>query len=135
VLINEISAACLASRLELASLFASVASKKALQSPDQWYSITSKELYQAAATTPLRRLVQSHSVAKLAQLALPTHQWKAWKFSTVPREWWSDINNQKAFLLDFAQTHQIKSATDWAQVHSQDLLANNGTWPWRLNVI
>lgn len=46
----------------------------------------------------------------------PEYSWKAWKFLHVPTGWWNIKSNQQAFLLHFAQSHDIKNSEQWYHV-------------------
>jgi hypothetical protein len=56
---------------------------------------------------------------------LPEHQWQMWKFSTVPKGFWKDKNNQKKFLEWLGGQLQFKHWEDWYSV-TQSAIEQHG---------
>jgi hypothetical protein len=45
------------------------------------------------------------------------YDWKPWKFENIPKGFWNELPNQRAFFDDFAKEHQISSVDDWAKLN------------------
>ena len=46
----------------------------------------------------------------------PDYEWLPWKFDTVPRNFWLDVNNQRKFLEWAGKELKIKDMSDWYNV-------------------
>lgn len=56
----------------------------------------------------------------------PEADWLPWLFDVIPKGFWEQKVNQKAFLDWLEKKLGYKSKEDWYQVTSKDFLANHG---------
>jgi hypothetical protein len=57
----------------------------------------------------------------------PEHTWYPWQFKTVHRNFWTSIENQRAFLEHVAQQMGIQDMEGWYDVTQLDLQARHGS--------
>jgi hypothetical protein len=58
----------------------------------------------------------SNSLIKLLTATFPNYEWLPWKFQSSPRDFWTDVNNQRKFMEWAAKELKIKEMSDWYQV-------------------
>jgi hypothetical protein len=63
---------------------------------DDWYNITKNQIVDAGGISLLNHYGCSKS--KLLEGVFHTNSWLPWKFKTVPRGFWNDLDNQRAFI-------------------------------------
>ncbi len=59
-------------------------------------------------------------------LILIKYKWDLDKFGQLPRHYWQEIANQRAFMNDFAQKHNIQTEEDWYHVTYHKLFQHGG---------
>lgn len=75
--------------------------KEGLETMEGWYGVSMPRVREAGGSTLLSRY--SNSLANALEAVYPKHDWQAWKFSRVPRGYWSEVKNRKKFFLWVAQ--------------------------------
>jgi hypothetical protein len=58
----------------------------------------------------------------------PEHVWLEWQFTSVPRSFWNDVNNQKRFLEWASGELGVKSLSDWYKVKSAQIIKLGGSF-------
>jgi hypothetical protein len=53
------------------------------------------------------------SVALAVSSVYPSHEWHVWKFSQVPKGYWEQLSNQRAYFEWLAQQIGVSSLGDW----------------------
>jgi hypothetical protein len=63
-------------------------------------------------------LISKHngSLVSLLTSVYTEHEWLPWKFSMCPREYWSNIENQKKYVEWAGKQLNIKEYSDWYKV-------------------
>jgi hypothetical protein len=46
----------------------------------------------------------------------PTYEWLPWKFASIPKNYWDDVNNQIKFINWAGKELKIKEMSDWYNV-------------------
>jgi hypothetical protein len=57
----------------------------------------------------------SNTAAALGSI-YPEHKWEIWKFPTVPRDYWSNLANQREYFDWLSRKLGIKNYEDWYNV-------------------
>jgi len=60
------------------------------------------------------------SVAMIREL-VPEHTFNTWDFKQVPKGWWDDIENQKAYFNWLKRSLKIKKPEDWYSIKSRQV--------------
>ena len=63
---------------------------------------------------------------KLITSIFPNHTWLPWKFNQVPRDFWSQLENQKMYIKWLSEEINIKSMDDWYHVSREVDYGNHG---------
>jgi hypothetical protein len=97
---------------------------------EDWYSVKYDDLVFHGASGVVSRQYQG-SLHKALTSIFPEHEWLPWLFSTLPRNYWSNIENQRSFF-DWCATHHLgfKDARDldgWKKVNRRALEAIPGS--------
>ena len=93
-----------------------------------WYKLSAKVLHNIVK--PHRKDFQSKvgnelssqfitSPYRLLSSSYPEYDWLPWKFSTTPRNFWSNLKNQKKFVEWAAKEFQIQDMNDWYKISYQ----------------
>eukprot|EP01114_Cavostelium_apophysatum_P016562 TRINITY_DN4740_c0_g1_i1.p1 TRINITY_DN4740_c0_g1~~TRINITY_DN4740_c0_g1_i1.p1 ORF type:complete len:576 (-),score=130.33 TRINITY_DN4740_c0_g1_i1:21-1748(-) len=98
--------------------------KMGLESLDGWYEVTADEIEQHGGRYLLS--LYQRSPSSLIMSAFPEHSWKFWRFKNQPRDKWSSVEHQRAFLLDLASHLKIRSVRDWYSVSPQEIKEHGG---------
>ena len=96
-----------------------------IKEPDDWYKITPKVIIESypLITQQLHEIGGSDILHRfnglpylLLQSTMPNHKWLPWKFSSLPRSYWDDTNNQRYFI-NWAETQlKIKHKSEWYKI-------------------
>ena len=63
------------------------------------------------------RLGENHqSPFHILSSEYPEHDWHAWKFDIVPRNFWNDLSNQRKFMDWISKELKIDKLSDWYNV-------------------
>jgi len=83
--------------------------------PSDWYHLRSSDFD--------KRLLSSHkgSLVKALQTLFPSYNWKVWKFSKVPSNFWKVERHQLEFLEWFSKTRCFQSLDDWYNIKTTDV--------------
>jgi hypothetical protein len=65
-------------------------------------------------------------MARLLNATYPHHTWYEWLFPVVPRSFWEDANNRRAFLEWFAREKGFTSLDDWYRVSTAEFKKYGG---------
>ncbi len=57
------------------------------------------------------------SLIKALITVYPEHNWKEWRFTNVPRNYWKDINHQRKYLDWLGNELQIHKYENWYDVN------------------
>jgi len=63
---------------------------------DEWYKITAGVIGKFGGSGALGN--HNNSPLQALQAIYPEHNWIPWKFNTVPRSYWENLQNQKSFF-------------------------------------
>lgn len=94
---------------------------------------TMEELYDLKTTT--LRLAGASNLVELynwspSQLVMglyPDHPWELSKFKQVPRDYWSSLENQRAFVENLCKKLGYTTFNDYYQLDKKHFKANGGT--------
>lgn len=62
-----------------------------------------------------------NSLTKALKTIYPSLPWAEWRFASVPKVFWEDMENQKKFGKWVEKELGMKSADDWIHVDTQKL--------------
>jgi hypothetical protein len=98
---------------------------------EDWYSITSKQIYERGGGSLLDKYGSSPS--KLIQTVYQDHQWNEYKFRRNPKGssaklagYWTNLENQRNFLNSLGKKLGIKDLTDWYAITRKQICENGG---------
>ena len=72
--------------------------------------------------TLLKKIKKDYGIVQAVRLAVPEHEWEAWRFTKVPRQHWNSLENQRQLLESFAAAKGICSFKDWDKITTRDIL-------------
>jgi len=90
---------------------------------DQWYQIDLK-LFAAEGGKDL--LSKYGSLWGVLSAVFPERSWRAFKFGSVPRGYWTSLDHQREFLEYISSELKMKNLDGWYQVNSSDLTSRGG---------
>jgi hypothetical protein len=93
---------------------------------NDWYSIDRTTVNNRGGGYILARYYNDSLVDALADV-FPEHQWLPWMFKQVPRHYWSDSNNCRAYLEWVAPALHVETVEHWYSVSANDLRLHYGT--------
>jgi len=82
-----------------------------MTSLSDFYRITTRDISDNQGSTLLH--LYGHSIYKALRNAFPDHKWEPWRFSLVPRNFWSNPTHLRQFFDSLASDLDIKSMDDW----------------------
>eukprot|EP01127_Copromyxa_protea_P018899 TRINITY_DN6034_c0_g1_i2.p1 TRINITY_DN6034_c0_g1~~TRINITY_DN6034_c0_g1_i2.p1 ORF type:complete len:495 (+),score=68.20 TRINITY_DN6034_c0_g1_i2:18-1502(+) len=102
-----------------------LAKKLGISEPSGWYQVSLEDIRREPG---LRSLLDHYSGSLFSALEdlYPDHNWKFYKFKTVPKNFWLSIQNQRNFFDNLAGTLGISKPEDWYTVSYKDIVANGG---------
>jgi len=99
-----------------------VAAELRIKQPSDWYHVKLTDLRRIAPTklaTIERAFGNFHSALAAA---FPDHRFEPWRFRRVPSHFWASDSNIRPTLEWVAKMKHIKSAEDWYNLTSKDLV-------------
>jgi hypothetical protein len=116
--------------------------RKYITNMDAWYSVTTQTVARLGASGVISKYNNSlpqgniSSLSKSDEKALksiyPDHPWEASRFKNVrpsdikPYGYWTNIDNQRAFMEQLAKRLQIQHLDDWYEVKTEAVVKNGG---------
>jgi hypothetical protein len=70
------------------------------------------------------------SLHRLLQATYVDHVWQQWRFTQVPKGYWANRDNRKAFLEAIAPKLGVKSLSDWYGVSKRDVKRLGSYFAW-----
>jgi len=64
--------------------------------------------------------------------AFPDHLWQPWMFSSLKKQWWQSLDNQRTYWQWLASAQQWKNFEDYYQATYDLVIANRGSALMRL---
>ena len=101
-----------------------IGKKLEYKSMDDWYNLTKGHIIENGGGTLLEKY--NGSPSKLLMSVYPEYNWILFKFDTVPKNYWDDINNQKEYLDWLGNQLNYKSMDDWYKIRGKDIEENGG---------
>jgi hypothetical protein len=115
-----------------------LATKLGIQHHDDWYSISYSTVIESGGRPVI--VQYNNSLYKMLKTVYPEYPyhtiysignntrypWVSWKFSRVPRGFWSSLQNQRLFLDDMALKMDVKSVDDWYSVTRSKVIQHGG---------
>eukprot|EP01114_Cavostelium_apophysatum_P017295 TRINITY_DN5106_c0_g1_i2.p1 TRINITY_DN5106_c0_g1~~TRINITY_DN5106_c0_g1_i2.p1 ORF type:complete len:690 (-),score=185.35 TRINITY_DN5106_c0_g1_i2:125-2194(-) len=105
------------SRERQLEFFDELAKKLEIKSWEDWYRVTSPSITPFGGTAILAKFFGQSLSTAITKL-YPNHDWKIWKFEALPRNFWTNTENQKIFMVDLGKKLKIRSFEDWHRVTS-----------------
>ena len=68
-----------------------------------------------------------YSVSLAVMELFPEHRWQGWKFRLVPKGWWKDIENQRAFVDYLKSELGLSTFEDCYQLSNTHIISHRGT--------
>lgn len=90
----------------------------------QWYDITIEQITENEGGGLLS--TYNACLSQLFPCIFPENPWLVWRFSQLPRDFWSSVDNQKLFLEWMARDLQLNNLEDWYYVHPAEISNRGG---------
>lgn len=87
-------------------------------SPEDWYKLTRKQVQENQGIGLLKKY--DHSASKMVTTLFSQHPWKYWKFSSLPMDYWDNVQNQREYLEDLAEHLGHGKLEDWYNIRTQE---------------
>ena len=91
---------------------------------EDWYGITRKEIYRVGGRPLLVRY--GESTMRALKSLCPEHEWCIWKFVSLPRGIWRDVQLQKEFFDSLAKEMKFEKLSDWYTITVDDVRRYGG---------
>eukprot|EP01114_Cavostelium_apophysatum_P000432 TRINITY_DN10397_c0_g1_i2.p1 TRINITY_DN10397_c0_g1~~TRINITY_DN10397_c0_g1_i2.p1 ORF type:complete len:506 (+),score=124.86 TRINITY_DN10397_c0_g1_i2:145-1662(+) len=102
-----------------------IAKKLGVQRLEEWYAVQHRDFKREEnAKVLLQRHGNSHIRAVLS--SYPEFEWKEWKFSKPPPNYWRSHANQLKFMDDLARNLKLKDFTSWYCITNSEVIENGG---------
>ena len=89
---------------------------------EDWYKINTDSFYNNHGTTLL--YLNKGCPQNLIKKYYPKYDWIPWKFERVPKNFWSDVNNQRKYTDWLFNELKFKNMEDWYNIN-QEIIQNN----------
>src|SRR5690348_8317947 len=99
--------------------------KMGFKSMNDWYRIKQKDIITNGGSSLLKEYKQSPS--KMLINIYPQHEWKLWKFDSIPKGYWDDPLNRNDFLSNLFKSLQLSEMDDWYNISSKDIINYGGS--------
>mmetsp|Transcript_3386 Transcript_3386/g.4649 ORF Transcript_3386/g.4649 Transcript_3386/m.4649 type:complete len:383 (+) Transcript_3386:107-1255(+) len=86
---------------------------------DDWYPLAKQVYLQQNGGSGLLRIFNNSTYRALKE-AYPEHNWVPWKFSTLPQQWTSDVNDS-ALITFISEKLHVSTLQDWYRVSDKQL--------------
>lgn len=93
--------------------------------PEDWYGIT-KQSFHDHYGAGLLRCHYDDSPQRAVREFLPETDWKPWLFTSVPQNFWQDVDNRLWYLRWLGEQLSFRNSTDWFRLSSGDLKRHGG---------
>eukprot|EP01114_Cavostelium_apophysatum_P003810 TRINITY_DN13942_c0_g1_i1.p1 TRINITY_DN13942_c0_g1~~TRINITY_DN13942_c0_g1_i1.p1 ORF type:complete len:489 (-),score=93.45 TRINITY_DN13942_c0_g1_i1:195-1661(-) len=101
-----------------------------------WYQITAIQIARLDDETLglIKTLAKSQGInmngrmfhPQLLEKVYSDYEWRVWHFSAVPKDFWLDERNQRAFMRDLAVQYNITKMEDWYRISAEDIAKHGG---------
>src|SRR5262249_45690956 len=92
---------------------------------EDWYNVSSKEIIQKGGIGILNYYYNG-SPSKALATVYPEYPWKLWKFDTLPRGFWNDMNNQRSFFDCLGQELGYTNWVNWYNIPYKEIIQKGG---------
>ena len=106
--------------------FEKIGTQLGLRKPEDWYQIQATDLADKGATMLLTNYFGGN-ISNALQEIFPEFNWKVWRFSFVPEEFWEHKKNHLEYLEWFSVKMDLQTFEDWYSVKRQDIIQTGGT--------
>lgn len=83
--------------------------------PEDWYQLKYEDVELSLMT------LYGDSPENLVRSFFPKFPFKSWKFNRIPRNWWSNFNNQQAYIDDLGKELGFTQPHDWYKLRKDHL--------------
>jgi hypothetical protein len=93
---------------------------------EAWYDVTTGQIAALDSGNMIKDFYKGDLRTALKKY-YPHHQWLEWKFAAVPRNFWLDIENRRAFFVWLGEQLRVSTMDDWYQVAPMQVRARGGS--------
>lgn len=90
---------------------------------EDWYNVTYNDIYEYGGNNLLQFYSNSH--IDLIMSSFPNYKWLPWKFGVVPKNYWSQIENQTEYVNWLGDQLGIVKKEDWYNISQQVIVTIN----------
>jgi len=93
-----------------------------LKDPNDWYKLEAHDIINTGSECLFHQFYRGSFREALISI-FPEHDWQLWRFSTAPRHYWNNLQNQRNFLEWIEKEFKIKNLDDWYEVTREGLIS------------
>eukprot|EP01114_Cavostelium_apophysatum_P020383 TRINITY_DN6813_c0_g1_i1.p1 TRINITY_DN6813_c0_g1~~TRINITY_DN6813_c0_g1_i1.p1 ORF type:complete len:852 (-),score=159.44 TRINITY_DN6813_c0_g1_i1:14-2569(-) len=90
-----------------------------------WTSVNTSEVAKHGGSRLL--VLYNGSLVRCLQTVFPEEPWNPWNFVHVPKKYWSEIQNQRAFLTYVGNSLKLENLSDWTSVSLSTIREHGGS--------
>lgn len=105
--------------------FEDIATELGVGELDGWYDVPMEAVHKRGGAIILDRYYSGSLIRALSAM-YPNHRWLVWKFAQVPRGFWDNLHNQRAFFEWLGEEIGIKKLDDWHNVKVDTVYRHGG---------
>jgi hypothetical protein len=92
---------------------------------DGWYTVSTEKLRDVGGGPILQ--LYANSIPKILHAIFSSHKWQDWLFPSLPRNYWLDKSNRRAYFDWLAIKLNVRRPEDWRVITREDVYNNHGT--------
>ena len=96
-----------------------------IKSMEEWYTISYEIIKQYNGSGLISREYNG-SPYLLLKIIYPDYDWLPWKFTSTPKDYWDNRENQEMYVFWLKDILRIKSMEDWYQITGEKIKQNYG---------
>lgn len=93
--------------------------------PEDWYAITQKDFHENNGSG-LLRCHYGDSPQRAVREFLPDLPRMPWLFTSVPQQFWHDVENRMCYLKWLGRMLKFRNSSDWFRLFTTDFRRNHG---------
>ena len=96
-----------------------------IQRKEDWYEVKTSDLKSDSGIGTVLQLYKG-SLPKALETIYSDYNWTHWRFKTISKSYFDDLNNQKTYLHWIRTELKIEQPEDWYSVKTEEIKQRNG---------
>lgn len=97
-----------------------------IKTPEGWYDVTGADFFLHHGGGLLNNQFNG-SVQRVLQDFLPTMEWQAWRFASVPQSYWRKAENRAVYMSWLGDKLGFETKADWSNLKREHFYRHNGS--------